>query len=262
MTGMGGRPGQNGSRSAMRLALLADIHANREAFEAVLARLATQRIDRFVLLGDIVGYGPDPEFCTEKAAELVGKGALAVIGNHDAAIDGDSSDMNTRARAGIEFSRARLGDDHRAFLAGLPDTASEGEAYFVHATARAPRSWEYVTGRPQAERSIRACHKRISVVGHVHAPHLWRLNSAGVATGHVPVSGVEIPLAKSQRWLAVMGAIGQPRDGNPAAAYGVLDLARGTLLFERAPYDHSATARKVRDAGLPHELADRLSRGR
>ncbi|HRE21376.1 MAG TPA: metallophosphoesterase family protein [Rhabdaerophilum sp.] len=246
----------------MRLALLADIHANREAFEAVLARLATQRIDRIVLLGDIVGYGPDPEFCTEKAAELVGKGALAVIGNHDAAIEGDCSDMNNRARAAIEFTRGRLGTDHRAFLNALDETATEGDAYFVHASARAPRSWEYVTGRPQAERSIRACPTRLSVVGHVHSPHLWRLNTSGVATGHVPVTGMEIPLAKSQVWLAVMGAVGQPRDGNPAAAYGILDLARGTLLFERAPYDHFTTARKVRDAGLPHELADRLGRGR
>lgn len=246
----------------MRLALLADIHANREALEAVLARLAMQRIDRIVLLGDIVGYGPDPEFCTEKAAGLVEKGALAVIGNHDAAIDGDCSDMNARARAAIDFTRTRLGSDHRAFLSGLDDTAEAGDAYFVHASARAPRNWEYVTGRPQAERSIRACPKRISVVGHVHSPHLWRLNTAGVATGHVPVTAVEIPLAKSQVWLAVMGAVGQPRDGNAAAAYGILDLGRETLVFDRAPYDHFTTARKIREAGLPHELADRLGRGR
>jgi diadenosine tetraphosphatase ApaH/serine/threonine PP2A family protein phosphatase len=246
----------------MRIALLADIHANREAFEAVLARLHWLNIDRIALLGDLVGYGPDPAFCVEKAAGLVEAGAMAIVGNHDAAIDGDSADMNAAARAAIDWTRTQLDSTHRAFLAGLPESATEGDTLFVHASARAPRAWEYITGPVQAERSLRATPARITVVGHVHAPHLWRLTTAGIATGHAPVSGVEIPLARSQTWLAVMGAVGQPRDGNCAAAFGILDTARATLTYERLAYDHFTTCRKVREAGLPESLADRLLRGR
>ncbi len=246
----------------MRIALLADIHANREALEAVLARVEKLGVDRLVFLGDIVGYGPDPEFCAEKAAELVAAGAFAVIGNHDAAIAGDASDMNSRARAAIEWTRTRLGPQHRLFLAALPETIRHDDLLFVHASARAPRAWEYITGPIEAERSIRATDARITLVGHVHSPNLWRLNTAGVATGHIPVTGIEIPLARSQYWLAVMGAVGQPRDGNPAAAFGLLDSTRSTLVFERVAYDHFAPARKIRAAGLPDELAARLQRGR
>jgi diadenosine tetraphosphatase ApaH/serine/threonine PP2A family protein phosphatase len=246
----------------MRIALLADIHANREAFEAVLKRVQKLGADRIALLGDIVGYGPDPAFCVDKAAELVSEGALAVVGNHDAAIEGDASDMNSRARAAIEWTRLQLDGHHRAFLASLPESEREGEVLFVHASARAPRMWEYVIGPQQAERSLRATDARITMVGHVHSPNLWRLNTSGIASGHVPVSGMEIPLARSQVWLAVMGAVGQPRDGNPAAAFGLLDTAKSTLTFERVSYDHFAPARKIRAAGLPEELAARLQRGR
>jgi diadenosine tetraphosphatase ApaH/serine/threonine PP2A family protein phosphatase len=246
----------------MRIALLADIHANREAFEAVLVRLEKARIDGIALLGDIVGYGPDPEFCTEKAAELVDAGAMAVIGNHDAAISDDTSDMNSVARQAIEWTRRQLGAEHRQFLAGLPETRRFESLLLVHASARAPRAWEYVTGPAEAERSLRATDARLTVVGHVHKPQLWRLTGLGVAVGHEPITGFEIPLATSFTWLAVMGAVGQPRDGNCAAAFGILDQKKRTLAFERVAYDHFTTCRKVREAGLPEALATRLLRGR
>lgn len=246
----------------MRIALLADIHANREAFEAVLARLAGLNIDRIALLGDLVGYGPDPAFCVEKAAALIEAGAIAVLGNHDAAIAGDAPDMNATARTAIEWTRTRLYPGHAALLARLPEWHRDGDVLHVHASARAPRAWDYITDAASAERSLRATDARITCVGHVHAPRLWRLTTAGIATGHVPVPGVEMPLARSQCWLAVMGAVGQPRDGNPAAAFGVLDLGRRSLTMERVAYDHFATARKIRDAGLPDSLAARLLAGR
>lgn len=246
----------------MRIALLADIHANREALDAVLARLAGLRVDRIALLGDIVGYGPDPEYCAERAARLVEDGAFAVLGNHDLAVLQDSLDMNATARAAIEWTRGRLGEAHRAFLKGLPDTCREGDVLLVHASARAPRAWEYITDADSAERSIRATDARVTIVGHLHVPRLWRLTSAGVATGHVPVAGLEMPLAASQSWLAVMGAVGQPRDGSPAAAFAILDRKARTLTYERVTYDYFAAARKVREAGLPARLAERLVSGR
>ncbi len=245
----------------MRFAILADIHANREAFEAVLDRIARSRIDRIVLLGDIIGYGPDPEFCVEKAVELVETGALAVVGNHDEAIGNPTGDMNSAARLAIEWTRGRLSARHRAFLSALPETRTEEGTLFVHASARAPRAWEYITGPMQAERSLRATSARVTLVGHVHCPRLWRLTSAGVAIGHEPFTGVEIPLAQSFAWLGVMGSVGQPRDGNCAAAFGILDTRARTLSFERLAYDHFATSRKIRDAGLPESLAIRLLHG-
>lgn len=246
----------------MRIALLADIHANREAFEAVLAKLDKARVDRIALLGDIVGYGPDPEFCTDKAMELVEAGALAVIGNHDAAIDGDTSDMNSVARGAIEWTRKRLDPEQRRFLAGLPETERLGNTLLVHASARSPRAWEYITGPAEAERSLRATDARLTIVGHVHKPQLWRLTGLGVAIGHEPISGMEIPLATSFTWLAVMGAVGQPRDGHCAAAFGIHDEKKRTLTFERLPYDHFTTCRKLREASLPESLATRILRGR
>lgn len=246
----------------MRIALLADIHANREAFEAVLAELPALGIDRIALLGDIVGYGPDPEFACEKAADLVAAGALAVLGNHDAAIEAEGNDMNAIASLAIGWTRRRLGDAHRAFLAALALTHREGEVLYVHANARAPASWDYVRRPDEAERSLRASNARLTCVGHTHIPQLWRLNGLGMAVGHVPHAGVEIPLAKSQQWLAVIGAVGQPRDGSPAAAFGVLDQGRATLEFRRVAYDHVRTCRKLREAGLPEPLAARLLRGR
>lgn len=246
----------------MRIALIADIHANREAFEAVLARLPSLGIDRVALLGDIVGYGPDPEFCADRAAMLVEAGGLAVIGNHDAALSGSASDMNSIARAAIEWTARRLDAAQIAMLTALPETIDIGAAHLVHASARAPRAWDYVTGPIEAERCLRASPGQITLVGHVHVPHLWRLTSAGTATGHAPISGVEIPLAASQIWLGVIGSTGQPRDGNNAAAFGVLDLARRTLRYERATYDYTRTMRKIRMAGLPEPLAARLQAGR
>lgn len=246
----------------MRYALLADIHANREAFDAVRAKLKAARIDRVVLLGDLVGYGPDPAYCVDIAEALVSDGALAVLGNHDAAVEDGGTHMNSVAKQAISWTRDHLTPRHRAFLRALPETIREGEVLFVHANARAPRAWDYVTDADVAERSLRATDARISIVGHVHVPHLWRLTPSGVATGHAPVTGVTIPLATSQVWLAVMGAVGQPRDGKLGAAYGILDTKTRGLSFERADYDHFTTARKVREAGLPPALADRLLKAR
>lgn len=245
----------------MRLGLISDIHGNREGFEAVLAALGRAGVDQLAILGDIVGYGADPAFCVERAAGLMEAGALAVLGNHDAAISGSDEDMNRTAREAIRWTREQLSPAHRDVLDQLPPSAGLDDVLLVHASACHPTDWAYITDTRSAERSIRATSARITLVGHVHKPHLWRLTSAGIATGHVPHSGIEIPLAQSQHWLGVIGSAGQPRDGSPAAAYAVLDCKKRTLTFGRVDYDHFSAARKVREAGLPLALAERLVRG-
>lgn len=245
----------------MRIGIISDIHANREGFEAALSAIRRLGADQLVLLGDLVGYGADPEYCVETAARLIEDGAIGILGNHDAAIDGSDLDMNRIAREAIRWTRARLGPDHRAVLKALLVTHRLGDALFAHASASQPTEWFYITDERNAERSLRATDARITCVGHVHRPHLWRLTSQGTATGHVPHAGMENPLAQSQLWLAVIGSAGQPRDGRPGAGFGMLDLARRSLTFGRVDYDHFTAARKVREAGLPDALSERLLRG-
>lgn len=246
----------------MRLAILSDIHANREAMDAVLASLDRHRIDRIVLLGDLVGYGADPVYCLERAEALMAAGAIGILGNHDLAITSDDFDMNSAARAAIEWTRRQLAPPHLAVLARLEETHREDNVLLVHASARAPRAWHYITDPGSAERCLRATDAPVTLAGHVHVPCLWRLTSAGTATPHIPLAGQEMPLSPRQNWLGIMGSVGQPRDGSTAAAFGILDTRARTLTIERKAYDHYEAARKIREAGLPIALAERLLRGR
>jgi diadenosine tetraphosphatase ApaH/serine/threonine PP2A family protein phosphatase len=245
----------------VRIGLLADIHANREAFEAALAKLARYGVDQYALLGDLIGYGPDPVWCVERAARLFETGGIGILGNHDAAIEGSDDDMNRVAREAIAWTRDQLDASHRSVIRSLLVSHREKDALFVHASACHPTDWAYVTDAPRAEQSLRATDARVTLVGHVHQARLWRLTPSGPATGHAPFNDLEIPLAASQRWLAVLGSVGQSRDGKPGAAFGVLDLAKRSLLFGRVDYDHYTAARKVREAGLPASLSERLLRG-
>lgn len=245
----------------MRIALFADIHSNLEAFEACLADAATQGIDRTVLLGDLVGYGGDPVAVVERARQLVAAGAIAVRGNHDQAAFDDQLQMSADAMAAISWTRAQLSDEHLVFLSGLPMQIEEDDRLYVHASAAAPADWLYVTNKSRAEQCLRATGKRYTFVGHTHFPAVFNATPQSPPSHHVPTPGRPIPLQPHRRWLAVLGAVGQPRDQNPDACYGILDTERQTLTYVRVPYDVDITARKIRAAGLPPFLADRLSIG-
>ncbi len=246
----------------MRIALMSDMHGNREAFEACLAHARRSAVDRMIFLGDYVGYGADPGWIVDTVRTEVARGAVALLGNHDAAALGDDDRMNADAQAAIRWTRGRLDADARAFLAGLPLGAREGDILYVHANAWAPGSWDYILDRFDAERSLERTDARVTLCGHVHVPALYAMAPGRPAQGHTPVPGVAVPLLPTRRWLAVIGAVGQPRDGNPAAAYALLDDARHALTTVRVPYDVEAAARKIADAGLPPRLAARLSLGR
>jgi len=247
----------------VKLALVADLHANREAVGAVLAHAAAQGAERHVFLGDYVGYGADPAWVVDRVRELVGHGAVAVLGNHDAAVvEGPQPSMVADARVVVEWTRSRLDREQLAFLAGLPIMQSDGDALFVHANAWAPREWAYLVGRSEAMRSLLATERRFTFCGHVHVPMLYHLSSTGKAGDFAPVSGVAIPLSSHRRWLAIPGSAGQPRDGDPAACYALFDSAKHVLTFFRVPYDHDRAAAKVKAANLPQALAQRLGGGR
>lgn len=245
----------------MRLAVLSDIHGNREAFEAVLADVDRRAIDRIILLGDLVGYGPDPEWCVDRSSALVAAGAGAVKGNHDAAIAESRPAMNSNALKAIDWTRPRLSPAQRAFLDKLPMTLRLDDALFVHASAHDPAGWIYVTSERSAMPSFRVCDARAIFCGHVHVPALMTCDRLGTVQEHAIPMAKPVPLIRSRRWLAVVGSVGQPRDGQPQAGYAVFDTATNDLTFRRVPYDAAETARKVRSAGLPETLALRLLRG-
>ncbi|WP_230530575.1 metallophosphoesterase family protein [Microvirga roseola] len=246
----------------MLIAILTDIHGNREALSACLAHARTHGVDRFVFLGDYVGYGADPACVVETVAELVEEGAVALLGNHDAAIEDSDEDMNSVAREAIRWTRAQLGPDHRAFLAGLPLVHEEGSVLYVHANGYAPANWDYMFGPNEALRHFSRVDAQITFCGHVHVPMLYNMSPTAKIVSFAPLADNDIPLLPSRRWLAVVGAVGQPRDGVPAANYAIFDSAQQNLRYLRVPYDAAAAARKVREAGLPEKLAQRLEQGR
>lgn len=246
----------------MLLGLFADIHANRPAFTACLANARERGIERVVLLGDYVGYGADPDWTVSTVRELVADGAVAVLGNHDAAIGNPKVQMNAEAEAAIEWTRGQLDSAQRKFLADLPMRHEEHSLLFVHSEATRPESWIYVTDTSIASRSMQAVSAHVTFCGHVHKPALYSLSVTGKMTTFVPTTDVPVHLLPGRQWHAVLGSVGQPRDGNPAAAYALYDTVKHELTYCRVPYDVAEAARRIRDNGLPLWLADRLLVGR
>ena len=246
----------------MRIALMSDIHANREAFTACLAHAAASGAERHVFLGDFVGYGADPEWVVETLKAYVAKGAVAIAGNHDRAIAAERSSMNENASHAIGWTRERLNADARAFLHELPLKVEDEDRLYVHADASAPEKWIYVEDAEMAAASLAATRQRLTFVGHVHVPMLYGITATQKLLAFQPVDGGPVPLLRQRQWLAVVGSVGQPRDRNPAAAYALYDTATTEFTNVRVPYDIATTAAKIRAAGLPEALATRLSLGR
>lgn len=248
--------------TGQRLALFADVHANREALAACLAHARRQGYDRAVFLGDLVGYCADPAWVLDEIGREIGVAAVAVLGNHDdAVVRGPQATMHPDAAAAVLWTRAMLDAGHLAFLAGLPPSIESGELLLVHANAWAPRRWEYLTTADGAARSLAATGRRLTFFGHMHEPALYHLAAVGSVGAFTPTPGVPIPLVPGQRWIANPGSVGQPRDGIPAACYAIYDGRNRLLEYHRVPFDADATARKIRVAGLPQRFGARLATG-
>ncbi len=250
------------AEESVLLALFADIHANRQAFSACLDFARSHGAERIICLGDYVGYGADPEWTVETVMDLVEKGALAVRGNHDTAIGASSESMNAEAQAVIEWTRGRLSAPQRRFLAELPLTLQEEDRLYVHSEASSPARWRYVQSTADAGRSLMATAAHVTFCGHIHRPALYSISVTGKMTNFVPTSGVTVQLLQGRRWLTVLGSVGQPRDGDPAASFAMFDTKSREITYCRVPYDVDAAAQRIRENGLPIWLADRLSVGR
>ena len=242
----------------MRVALFTDIHANRQAFAACLAQARELGAERTVLLGDYVGYGADPAWSVATVMELVAGGALALRGNHDSAVGSTRERMNDAAQIAIEWTRGQLGATEQRFLQELPLTHEEEDRLYVHADASRPDAWRYVLDEADAALSLSATTAAITLCGHVHQPMVYVLSRTGGINSFVPNTGRPIPLQPDRRWLAVLGSVGQPRDGNPAASYAMFDTDRRELTYCRAAYDVETAATAILGKGLPPWLAERL----
>jgi predicted phosphodiesterase len=244
----------------MRIAVLSDIHANLPALEAVRADLT--EVDQVWVLGDTVGYGPQPN---EVIAILQELGARSVLGNHDGAAIGivDKAYFNPDARAAIEWTAGVIDENSRSYLATLPEVRRDGELTAVHGSPRDP-IWEYVSNRGIAEANFESFETRLCLFGHTHLPIAYRLVDGSVEA--VPGLPGDVVHVGSARALLNPGSVGQPRDGLPDAAYAILELGDagdgGTLSFHRVRYEIDRTQRLMQEAGLPARLVERLRYGR
>ena len=239
----------------MRLAVLSDVHANLSALDAVLAAIGS--VDGVRVLGDIVGYGPQPDEVVDRLRSL---GAVAVAGNHDrAAVGGDEIEwFNADARAAIEWTRGRIADSTKAWLAALPDRVVDGDFTLVHGSPRDP-TWEYILDAHIAAANLSSFATPHALFGHTHLPVAFRDGRLRVreivpGLGHVLALG-------THRTLLNPGSVGQPRDGIVTASWLVLDTAAGRAEWHRTAYDIPATQAAMRLAGLPSRLIARLDRG-
>jgi diadenosine tetraphosphatase ApaH/serine/threonine PP2A family protein phosphatase len=242
----------------MKIALLADIHANREALTACLDHARALDAGRYVFLGDLVGYGADPVWVVDCVMQHVRDGALAVLGNHDEAVARASRPtMHRGARMAVEWTRRQLSAAQLEFLASLAVSIEAHGALFVHANAWAPREWDYILSATEARASLHSTRCAYTFCGHIHEPALYHMNASSQVAGFVPTPDTLIPLGRQRRWLAIPGSVGQPRDGVLAARYAIFDDSTSTLTYFEVPYDFQAALAKTLAAGLPPNIVVR-----
>jgi diadenosine tetraphosphatase ApaH/serine/threonine PP2A family protein phosphatase len=243
------------------IALLADVHSNLEALDACLAHARQCGAGRYAFLGDLVGYGADPQAVVDTVARYAAEGAIVVKGNHDAAVEKRAGYMNDATTEAIEWTRGVLPQDRKQFLAQLPLCIRDGAMCFVHASAAAPERWDYVDSPAAAQKSVEAAQVPYTFSGHVHDQMLYFQSAGGRMSAFHPLQGSPVSVSGHRRWQALVGSVGQPRDRNPAAAYALFDAGRAQITFHRVAYDHLAAARKIRKAGLPASIAYRVEIG-
>jgi predicted phosphodiesterase len=241
----------------MRIAVVSDIHSNLHALDAVLADIALEAPDEIWCLGDVVGYGPRPNECVDLTRERT---HLSLSGNHDLAVLGtiDIADFSGDAAAAAHWTRDVLGDDQAAWLRTLGPHAVRPGVELYHGSPRDP-VWDYVLTEQIALISLLETEAALVLVGHSHVALGLAWDGASLTGGLAP-AGTEVDLAVG-RWLLNPGSVGQPRDGDPRAAWLLIDIDAGRAAFRRVPYPIDETQSEIRAHGLPDALAARLAQG-
>ena len=238
------------------MAVLSDIHGNLEALEAVLAEVDRIGVDSVCSLGDIVGYGPSPAACVEIVRR---RAAVSLTGNHDAAVAGLTSldDFNDFARSAVEWTAAHLDDGQIAYLGMLPYTHRARGLLLVHASPIEPERWHYIHGMADIDEHFAAFEERLCFVGHSHRPGVYAIG----ADRSVARRGECASLRPGFRYLVNAGSVGQPRDRDPRASYVIYDAASERVEVRRVAYPIEKTQERMRAAGIPVFLIDRLGAG-
>lgn len=249
----------------MKYGIIGDIHANLEAFNAVLEVAKNEGVEKYLCIGDVVGYNANPHECMELLKSLE---PLAVVkGNHDdyASNGKETLGFNPLAARAVEWTRSQLSDDEKAWLAALPPMSivqcdnGFGRIQIVHATLDNPNGWGYIFDKYSADTSMRYQRFNVCFVGHTHVPVMFDKFENEI-TQH---NGYEkIKLEYNHRYLINVGSVGQPRDGDNRAAFAILDTDEQEVTLHRVEYDYEETQRKVLEADLPERLALRLEMGR
>jgi len=242
----------------MKIAVVSDIHGNRHAFEATLDAVAASDAAELWCLGDLVGYGAEPDACVELAREHA---AVCLAGNHDLAVTGKLplEEFSRGAALAVQWTQEVIGPENLAFLAALNPQAQEGAVGLYHASPRDP-VWEYVLSALLAELCLDEQRHRICLIGHSHVALSFARREGELASGEPQREGTRLDITSGE-WLLNPGSVGQPRDGDPRASWLLLDLDGLTASFLRTDYDVAGAAAAIRAARLPDSLAERLEYG-
>jgi diadenosine tetraphosphatase ApaH/serine/threonine PP2A family protein phosphatase len=242
----------------MRIALLSDVHGNLPAFEAVLDDVDRHGVEEIWCLGDLVGYGAQPDACVELARRRC---HLSLAGNHDLVVTGDIpiADFSSGAAAAARWTQETIGQETLAYLKALMPADPGREPALYHASPRDP-VWEYVLSTWQAAECMDIMEGRVGAIGHSHVALWFHRDGEGKVTGATAEADLELDLSHG-RWLLNPGGVGQPRDGDPRAAWLLLDTSTWRATWRRVDYRIDLAARAIEDAGLPRMLAERLYSG-
>jgi diadenosine tetraphosphatase ApaH/serine/threonine PP2A family protein phosphatase len=237
------------------VALLSDVHGNLPAFEAVLEDISREGVDARWCLGDLVGYGAQPDECVALAARECD---LCLVGNHDLVVIGelDVADFSANAATAAEWTREHIASESVEYLSQLSPGDEGHPIGMYHASPRDP-VWEYVLSTGQAGACMDAMTPRVGAIGHSHVALWFSRTDGGCVAGDTAPDGTELDLSEGD-WLLNPGGLGQPRDGDPRAGWLLLDLERWTASWHRVEYPVDAAARAIQEAGLPAALSDRL----
>lgn len=240
----------------MKYAIFGDIHANLEAFEAVLADAEQKGCTDYVCTGDIVGYAADPNECLRIVRDM---NCPVVKGNHDeeAILNTSLEGLNPLAKQAMEWTRAQLNEDERDFLTNMKLVRQVADFTIVHATLDTPGSWTYVTNKFDAMASFSYQFTQLCFYGHTHTPRIY-VKGDSVE----PLEEMEVNLEMGRKYFINVGSTGQPRDGDWRASYAVYDAENQNVEIRRLDYDIRKAQDKIIDAGLPEMLAHRLSLGK
>jgi predicted phosphodiesterase len=240
--------------------IFSDIHGNLEALEVVLEQIDVRKPDRVMCLGDVVGYGPNPNECIRRVTQSA---QATIMGNHDHAVLGltDIAYFNQYAKKAVLWTREVLIEEHYDILRNYPFSISENNILFVHSTPLHPERWDYIFNPLEGQYYLHHLEEQVCFIGHSHQPLFFSQDQEGrIVSDRQP--SFELSVQEGYKYIVNVGSVGQPRDGNPNASYAFYDTDAKTIEVDRLAYDFTVTQQKMEEVNLPAFLIDRLAYGR